>query len=126
MFRPLLNNLHEVYSGNEIYLPTAVFDLVTGWLCQKSNKNPRYVTEYRWKGKHLVPYDEDAALRAYQSTPIHVPERILEKSIVIETSLVEIEKPKPVRKEKEKVEPIESPTAGRRRGTKQKAFNHLF
>ncbi len=127
MFRPLLNNLHKVYKGNEIYIPTAVYDLITGWLCQKHRKDPKYVKTYTWNGKTLIPYDEDKALKAYQATPIHVPERILEKSIVIETSLEEIVKPEPVVEKEEKVEePIESPTAGRRKGTRVKSFKHLF
>lgn len=106
MFKVLLNRLAETYSGDIIYIPDALFPLVTDWLCKKHNKDPRTVTRYVWRSKTLLPYDEEDILKSYQQCPIHVPERILEKSIVIEASLLdkpepvkEVKKPKPKRQE---------------------------
>ena len=87
MFSKLLRQLAEVYQGEELYIPDALYPLITDWLCKRHNKDPRQVQVYKWSGKKLVPYDEDKQLAAYQATPIHLPERILEKSIVIEASL---------------------------------------
>lgn len=129
MFKPLLDKLYSIYPGNIIYIPSAIYGLVTEWIEQSSlyRRSPVGFTEYRYNDKVILPYDEDEILKAYQSVPIHVPERILEKSIIIETSLFTEE---PVKVEKEvKVEekPVEKPVSyGRRAGTKKRNFNQMF
>lgn len=93
MFSRLLRDLHEIYSGNEIYIPDALYPLVRGWFIQKYGQGQHISlsANIKYRGKVVLPYDEDKQLVAYQSTPIHLPERILEKSIVIEASLVQTE-----------------------------------
>jgi hypothetical protein len=127
MFSPLLDRLHKIYTGYEIYVPTAVFALMEGWLRGRSRYSHNAFT---WKGKEIIPYEEDKILEAYQATPIHVPERILEKSVVVEFSLEEPEDLEILREVKTEpvVKPQTAPTErfGRRAGTKTKSFKNLF
>ena len=90
MFKGLLRNLDKVYTGNEIYIPDAIYPLIKEWMEQTYfGHSTAGMTLLKWNKKLLVPYCEEDALKAYQKCPIHLPERILEKSIVIEASLVE-------------------------------------
>lgn len=88
MFKGLMKKLHETYQGNEIYIPDAIYPLVKDWM-ERTYFEARVpdTAHLKWRGKILLPYDEENILTAYQTCPIHVPARILEKSIVIETSL---------------------------------------
>ena len=109
MFRGLLDNLHKAYKGNEIYIPDAIYPLISEWykstftiVSLVAGRMP--VLEYN--GKKLIPYDETAVSKSYQSCPIHVPDRILEKSIIIESSLVEYVEPIREEKKEEIVEKV--------------------
>ncbi|MHA2047873.1 MAG: hypothetical protein ACW99G_24075 [Candidatus Thorarchaeota archaeon] len=104
MFKKLLRELHSTFSGTEIYIPDAIYPLVKDWM-EKTyfGHKTTGMAILKWKGKTLIPYDETDVLTAYQTCPIHIPERILEKSIVIEASLEDTitptrkeVKPKPV------------------------------
>ncbi|MHA2047536.1 MAG: hypothetical protein ACW99G_22375 [Candidatus Thorarchaeota archaeon] len=105
MFKILLRNLDKAYTGKEIYIPDAIYPLIKEWM-EKTYFHHRVKpsANLKWNGKTLVPYDEEDVLKSYQSCPIHLPERILEKSIVIEASLMEVA-PEPVREEKKKERP---------------------
>jgi hypothetical protein len=105
VFKVLLRNLSKVYQGNEIYIPDALYPLIKDWMERTyfDHKVPD-TAHLKWMGKVLLPYDEEEVLRSYQLCPIHLPERILEKSIVIEASLVETA-PEPVREEVKKERP---------------------
>ncbi|MHA1962758.1 MAG: hypothetical protein ACW99U_21425, partial [Candidatus Thorarchaeota archaeon] len=101
--KKLLRELHSTFSGTEIYIPDAIYPLVKDWM-EKTyfGHKTTGMAILKWKGKILIPYDETDVLTAYQTCPIHIPERILEKSIVIEASLEEtathtqeVVKPKP-------------------------------
>lgn len=108
MFRPLLNRLWDIYHGDTLYIPDALYPLIKDWL-EKSvlRTSLPAAALLKWKGKKIRPYDEEAILTAYQSCPIHVPERILEKSIVIVADLPDEQpEPEPVREE---VKPREEP-----------------
>ena len=99
MFKSLLRKLDKVYTGTEIYIPDAIYPLIKEWMEQTyfHHRTPG-MTILKWNKKMLVPYDEEEVLKAYQACPIHLPERILEKSIVIEASLVDTQ-PEPVQEE---------------------------
>jgi hypothetical protein len=98
MFKSLLRKLDKVYTGTEIYIPDAIYPLIKEWMEQTYfHHRTRPDVNLKWNKKILVPYDEGDHLKAYQACPIHLPERILEKSIIIEASLQD--KPEPVREE---------------------------
>ena len=131
MFSPLLKDLDKVYKGDTIYLPEVVYDMVITWIKSQTRIGVLigYSVKgqvYTYRGKRLLPFNEENMMAAYQSIPIHVPERILEKSIVIEVSL----EPKSVEQPREEVKPEPSKPEpvryGRREGTKRKDFNQLF
>jgi hypothetical protein len=88
MFKSLLRKLDKVYTGKEIYIPDAIYPLIKEWMEQTYfHHRTRPDVNLKWNKKVLVPFDEEEHLKAYQACPIHLPERILEKSIVIEASL---------------------------------------
>ena len=107
MFKSLLRKLDKVYTGGEIYIPDAIYPLIKEWMEQTYfHHRTRPDVNLKWNKKVLVPYCEEDALKAYQACPIHLPERILEKSIVIEASLPETYV-EPVREEV--VTPVQKP-----------------
>ena len=127
MFNSLLRELSKIYQG-DIYLPDPVYEMVKNWMSSSSmygNTYASYPQQIEYRGRKIFPYDEEKLLAAYQSTPIHVPERILEKSTVIEVSLEPRAIETPV--EKKDVKPREPDVRyGRREGTKIKDLNKLF
>lgn len=121
MFKNLLNSLHKTFGGQEIYIPDAIYPLVKDWMDKTyfGHKTPA-MAHIKWKGKLLLPYDEADILTAYQTCPIHVPERILEKSIVIETSLDPYTQPEPQRVKKPK--PVPAPQTTTRKTVKRRVL----
>jgi hypothetical protein len=106
MFTQLLDSLSREFSGTEMYLPDALYDMVKDWFCRKHDKEPGNVVSFRYKGKFVKPYDETRVLRAYQACPIVVPERILEKTYIIECSIGDTQQqPEPVKETTQQQKP---------------------
>jgi hypothetical protein len=101
-----MNNLSQVYRGDNIYVPEKLRVFIEPWLHQKAtaklgkgssfqstgggfqSSSPDKSDCYRWEGKTIIFFCEDELVIAYKGMPVpHMPEKIMEEAFIIEFTL---------------------------------------